>query len=170
MTEFKNRIVEYGTRPASSFLANPQNPRKHPEKQRRAVKGSLDKVGWVAAVCESANSGFLLDGHERIFQALLLGDDTPVPFISVDVTPDEERVILATLDYTGELAEYDPLALGDLLNDIPMEEMNAGIQEMITEMVEKFEMDVDVPEFNTEIDEDSMGDTKNECPKCGFKW
>lgn len=28
----------------------------------------------------------------------------------------------------------------------------------------------DIPDENKAIDEEGMADTKNECPKCGFKW
>lgn len=165
----KNRIVEYGERPASSFLANPNNPRKHPEGQRRAVRGSLESVGWCGVVLESKNSGFLLDGHERIFAALSEGDETPVPFISVDVTPEEEKLILATLDRTGELATYDNLVLSELINDIDIDSLNPMVQEIISDMVDEFKLELDMPELGTE-EGPEIETKKTVCPNCGWEF
>ena len=165
----KNRIVEYGERPASSFLANPNNPRKHPEGQRRAVKGLLEAVGWVGVVMESARSGLLLDGHERIFQALDEGDETPVPFISVDVTPEEEKLILATLDRTGELATYDNIVLAELINDIDIDSLNPMVQEILSDMVDEFKLELDMPDLGTEEEPESEN-KKTVCPNCGWEF
>jgi len=32
------------------------------------------------------------------------------------------------------------------------------------------EIDYEIPDNNKEINEEEMKQTKNECPKCGFKW
>ena len=165
----KNRIVEYGERPASSFLANPNNPRKHPEGQRRAVKGSLESVGWCGVVLESANSGVLLDGHERIFQALDQGDDTPVPFVAIDVTPEEEKLILATLDRTGELATYDNIMLAELINDIEIDSLNPMMQEVLSDMVDEFKLELDMPDLGTDEEPESEK-KKTVCPNCGWEF
>ena len=158
----KNRIVEYGERPASSFLANPQNPRKHPEGQRRAVRGSLETVGWCGVVLESKKSGFLLDGHERIFTALDSGDETPVPFISVDVTPEEEKIILATLDRTGEMAIYDPISLAELINDINIDNLNPMMQEVLSDMCDEFKLDLDLSSLDPPEDVEPQIDKADE--------
>ena len=70
---WRNRIIEYGTRPASQFQAHPRNWRKHPKAQREALAASLNGVGWVGVVLENARTGHLLDGHERLWQALEQG-------------------------------------------------------------------------------------------------
>lgn len=114
------RIVKYGVKAASEFTANPENPRIHPQYQREAVAGSLDSLGWVEPVVE-LQSGELLDGHERIWQALSLGEDTPVPYVVVDLDEEEARLALATLDWTTVLADYDPQLTLDLVNSIDAE-------------------------------------------------
>ena len=115
--QFRDRIVRFGVKPASEFLANPHNPRRHPEMQRRAVKASLQTLGWIAPVIELAD-GYLLDGHERVWQASALGDDTPVPYIVVDLSESEARQALATFDYITYLARYDRDVLEDLLDTV----------------------------------------------------
>lgn len=116
--KFQNRIVEYGVKPASQFTGNPSNWRRHPERQRRALNTSLNTVGWAGAVIESARSGYLIDGHERLWQALHEGDETPVPYLLVDVDPNEESLLLATLDPIGAMAETDAEMLAALLADL----------------------------------------------------
>jgi len=134
---FKQRIVKSGIKAAAEFLANPQNPRRHPDKQRRALKVSLDTLGWIAPVIELTN-GYLLDGHERVWQALALGDDTPVPHIVVDLTEDEARQALATFDYITYLAEYDKPILADLIATI--DTTNEGLRELLDGMREEYQL------------------------------
>ena len=47
-----------------------------------------------------------------------LGDETPVPYIEVDVSEDEEHLILATLDPIGAMAETDAEMLAGLLAEL----------------------------------------------------
>jgi len=115
---WRNRIVNFGTMRADQFQAHPRNWRIHPPAQRRALATSLSKVGWVGAVLVNRQTGHLLDGHERLWQALEQGDDTPVPYIEVDVSEDEEHFILATLDPIGAMAETDAEMLAGLLAEL----------------------------------------------------
>lgn len=117
---------------ASEFVANPRNPRRHPERQRRAVKASLDALGWVAPVIVNARSGYLLDGHERVWQALRKGEDTLVPFVEVDLNEDEEAQFLATFDYITYLAQYDQQALKQLMQTVNVE--HEDLKALLTEL------------------------------------
>lgn len=123
---FRNRIVSHGEQPASEFLANPNNPRVHPPKQRRAVEASLSTLGWVAPVVVNRSTGYLIDGHERVWQALHRGDETPVPYIEVELSQEEEAQFLATFDYITYLAEYR----GDTLEQL-IAQMKTAPDEMI---------------------------------------
>ncbi len=62
--------MEYGVRAADQFLANPSNPRIHPQKQRDAVAASIDTLGMISPVVVNRRTGYLIDGHERVMQAL----------------------------------------------------------------------------------------------------
>ena len=130
MTDFRNRIVGYGTKKASQFLAHPLNHRKHPQSQRRAMTASLTELGWVNAVIENVRTGRLIDGHERIWQALQ-ADDSEVPFIQVDLAPEEEHLALAILDRITGMAEVDPAMLNALLEDVNTGE--AALQELLAQ-------------------------------------
>jgi hypothetical protein len=49
---WRNRIVGHGSKPADQFQANPGNFRTHPKHQQRAVKASLNTLGWVGVLSE----------------------------------------------------------------------------------------------------------------------
>lgn len=129
---FQNRIIEYGVKPADQFLAHPKNARIHPQFQREAMKAALDTVGFVAPVLE-AKSGYLVDGHERIWAALQNGN-ADVPYVRLDIDEDEEAYVLATFDPLTGLAMYDAELLDGLLQEVNSD--NPAIQQMLSELAE----------------------------------
>ncbi len=130
---FANRIVGYTTKHASQLTANPANWRKHPQRQRDAVQASLKELGWIAAVVENVRTGYLVDGHERVWQALR-DNDAEVPVLEVDLSEAEERLALATFDPITYMAETDAAALDALLRDVNTGE--AALQELMAQMTE----------------------------------
>ncbi|MFH1566812.1 MAG: DNA methyltransferase, partial [Gemmatimonadota bacterium] len=112
-----NRIVAHGSKPASQFQAHPDNFRLHPQAQRDAVAASLRELGWVNVVLENVRTGHLIDGHERIFQALQ-NDDAEVPYIQVDLSEQEEALALSILDPITSMATVDAAKLDELLRDV----------------------------------------------------
>jgi hypothetical protein len=129
---WQNRIVSYGEQPANQFLAHELNARRHPGKQRDALRGSLNAVGWVAPVIVSAQTGKILDGHARVEEALSEDEHSLVPFVEVDVSENEERTILASFDPITGLATYDREALDALLREVSTGE--AALQEMLADL------------------------------------
>jgi hypothetical protein len=117
-TVWRNRIVGYTERPASTFLANPLNWRIHPTTQQQAMDGVLGDLGWIDTVVENVTTGNLLDGHMRVMRALRHGDDTPVPVILVQLSPAEEALALATLDPIGAMAATDKDPLDSTLREV----------------------------------------------------
>jgi hypothetical protein len=171
---WRNRIVGHGVKPASQFLANPRNVRIHPQAQRDALHGALNEVGWVAPVVENVRTGMLVDGHERVWQALQ--DDADVPYIEVDLSEAEEAYVLATLDPIGAMALTDKDKLDELLQDVQSGE--AAVQKLLGEVAERAglyaaELGPDEglgPEFK-EYDETVADDVEYiTCPSCGHRW
>lgn len=130
---FANKIIGYGTKPADQFTGNPSNWRTHPQKQRDAVRASLSELGWIGVVVENAQSGFLIDGHERVWQALQNGN-ADVPYIQVDLDPASERLALAVFDPITYMAETDAAMLDSLLKEISTGE--EALQALLAEMAE----------------------------------
>ncbi len=118
---WESRIVGHGDAAPADLVGNPRNWRTHPQAQRDALAGVLDEVGWVQDVIVNKRTGYLVDGHARVAVAAQRGE-TSVPVVYVDLSEDEERLILATLDPLSAMAEADDDALADLLAAVTAED------------------------------------------------
>lgn len=96
------------------LLAHPLNARRHPGEQRDALRESLGRVGWVDVVKVNTRTGHVVDGHARVEEAITAGSTVPV--LWVDLSPEDERFVLATLDPISALATYDAEVLDQLLD------------------------------------------------------
>lgn len=93
---WRNRIAGEGLAPAGELLNHPANFRRHGDAQRAAMDGALSELGWIQRVVVNRRAGRIIDGHLRADMARAAGDKVPVLY--VDLSEDEERVALATLD------------------------------------------------------------------------
>ena len=116
----KDRIVELRRVKAKDLLPNPANWRKHPESQRKALRGILEQVGYADALIarETEDGLMLIDGHLRAETAQ--GDEVPV--LVLDVTAEEADLMLATLDPLAMMARPDHDALLPLLESLSVED------------------------------------------------
>jgi len=128
---FRNRIVGYGEEPPEQLLANPHNWRVHPAAQQRALEGVLEEVGWIANVIVNRRTGHVVDGHLRIALAISRGEPM-VPVTYVDLSEEEEKLIVASFDPIGALAVTDSEKLGELLAEV--EAASEGLQALLDDM------------------------------------
>lgn len=129
---WRNRIVGHGEQAASQFMANPLNWRIHPKAQRDALTGILGDVGWVQSVIVNRTTGNVVDGHARIEEALKVGDETPVPFVEVELSEEEEQKILLTLDPVAAMAAADKANLDALMHSVSTD--SEGLQKMLSDL------------------------------------
>jgi DNA modification methylase len=101
---------------AGDLLANRGNWRRHPERQRAALRGVLRQIGYADALLARREGGslVLIDGHLR----KSLDPDQVVPVLVLDVSANEADTLLATLDPLAGLAQPDPDALARLLERV----------------------------------------------------
>jgi DNA modification methylase len=130
-TGWRNRITGSGEEAPDQLLANPANWRIHPKTQQDALAGALDAVGWVQQVLVNRRTGFVVDGHARVALALSRGEPT-VPVLYVDLAPDEEALVLATLDPIGAMAGRDDEKLKALLADVTVDD--AGLLALLGDL------------------------------------
>ena len=128
-TPWTNRIVSHGEEPPDKLVANDSNWRTHTQTQRHALSSVLNEVGLVQSVVVNTTTGRLVDGHLRVELAKAQGQPT-IPVVYVELSEDEERIILATLDPIGAMAEADREKLGELLQGIESPEL-AGLLEAV---------------------------------------
>jgi hypothetical protein len=112
---WESRIVGHDNVPPDQLVANQHNWRLHPQHQAEAVKEAMTRVGWIRPVIVNRRSGQLVDGHLRVALALDRGEAT-VPVDYVDLSEDQERVALVTLDPTSAQAGTDEGQLRSLLS------------------------------------------------------
>ena len=82
-------------------------------------------------VLVNERSGFVVDGHARVALALTRGEPT-VPVLYVDLAPDEEALVLATLDPISAMAGRDDEKLRSLLAEITVDD--AGLLALLGDL------------------------------------
>ena len=120
----KSRIIGHGEEAPDNLTANPLNFRRHPKEQLNALRGSMKELGWIKTVIVNKRSGYVLDGHARVEEAIRQGLPS-IPVTYVDLDENEEKLALAVLDPITELAYRDDETLKLLL-----EQANASDQDL----------------------------------------
>ena len=136
---WQNRIVGEGEVAAGELVAHPQNWRKHPKEQAAQLAAGLGGVGWVQRVIVNRRTGRMLDGHLRAELARRQGEATPVPVVYVDLSEDEERTVLATLDPIAGMAIADEATLAGLVRSIE----DADLRSIAGSVAQVLNVDVD---------------------------
>lgn len=114
MSKWTSRIVGHEKVRADQLMANPFNHRQHPMKQRKVVEASIKEIGFVKSVLVNKTTGRIVDGHERVMQALDSGDDTMVDVEYVELSEEEELKALLLLDASSELADVNRTKVQEL--------------------------------------------------------
>lgn len=130
----RSRIVGEGDEAPDQLMANPLNWRTHPKAQVDALEGLLKQVGWVQRVIVNKRTGHVVDGHARVELALRRSEPR-VPVLYVDLSEEEERLVLAALDPIGGLAGADADKLAELLAGIQTDD--AGLLAMLDGLLPK---------------------------------
>jgi len=117
-----NRIVDHGQEAPDQLLANPGNWRIHPQAQQRALASVLTEVGLVQDVIVNRTTGRLIDGHLRAELAIAEGQPE-IPVVYVELSEEEERIVLASLDPIAAMASADRDKLSELLAGIENQDL-----------------------------------------------
>ena len=121
MSQWESRIVDRKVVDPSSLKANSANWRLHDFDQQVAMEKILDAVGWVQDVIVNVNTNTIIDGHMRV--EIAIQRDERVPVVYVNLTPEEEALVLATFDRVGLMATTDDDALLSLLTRLSDEDL-----------------------------------------------
>lgn len=132
---WRNRIVGRGSLNPKQIKLNPLNWRLHPWAQHSAMLGALEEIGWVSDVIVNKRTGNLVDGHLRV-QLAKAQKAKAVPVSYVDLSEDEERVVLATFDPITGLADLDRGKFEELLEGLHLD--SEGLNEMLSNMAQEY--------------------------------
>lgn len=116
-TNWRNRIVAEGDADPREIKGNPLNWRVHPKLQRETLEDSLSHIGWIQKPIVNRTTGHLIDGHLRVASAVA-NKEPLIPVSYVELTEDEERAVLASLDPMAGMAVMDGEKLSALLQDL----------------------------------------------------
>lgn len=135
------------------------------------LKRSIKKHGFTAPIFVWDNNGVknILDGHQRLKALVdMQGEgahvpELPVVYIYADNEKDaKEKLLYITSQYGDFTTEGYKEFTFDMVQDL------TDLRLLGNEFT--FEDPFELPDDNKDIDEESFEDTKNECPKCGFRW
>lgn len=133
--QWNNRIKGSGVANPEDLLANPDNWRIHPKQQQDALNSVLRNVGWVQNIIVNEQTGHVVDGHMRVMLALREGA-TEVPVTYVDLSPDEEALVLATMDPIGAMAATDKAKLDELMDGLSVSD--ADLEALLNEVTKEY--------------------------------
>jgi hypothetical protein len=148
-----------------------------PEQEAKA-RQSIIKHGFTFPVFVWGNK--IIDGHQRLFVVRKMVKEGysigPIPVDEIEAKDEKEaaekllvlnsRYGRITEDGMSEFIKHFKLDLSTLPEiHIPEIDFSGLISNPMG-----LPDDTPIPDDNTDIDEDAMAETENECPKCGFKW
>lgn len=157
MSAWRTRIVGHDSVDPRTLTGNPKNHRTHPQAQRDVVRDSIAELGFVKSVLVNKTTGYVIDGHERLWQALNAVETDPSVTIDVEyveLSEAEEAKALAVLDASTDMAIVDPVKLDELLRDF--ETGSEALSQMLSDLAEDagcLDLNVDeVEDVEPEID------------------
>jgi hypothetical protein len=113
MTAIKSRIVEHIRVRAGDLVAHELNPRRHSREQREALQDLYEEIGFARSVLAYR----LPDGRLKLIDGHLRQSIDPNMEIEVevlDVSGEEARKLLLSIDPLAQLADYDERCLEEL--------------------------------------------------------
>lgn len=132
-SRWKSRIVGQGAESPDQLVANPDNWRLHPALQQTAMTEALDQIGWIQQVIVNRTTGHVVDGHLRV-ELALQNEEPAVPVVYVELSEEEEKLALATLDPLGALADHDRSKLNEIASLLDREN-NPTLAEMLDDII-----------------------------------
>jgi hypothetical protein len=128
---WESKIVGHAKVDPKSLTAHPLNFRTHPEAQKAALRGSISEVGFIRSVTVNKRTGRIVDGHERVEEAIASGQPE-IDVEYVDLSEEDEKKALAFLDPISAMAGEDAGKLDELLSGIEVED--TALQSMLDDL------------------------------------
>lgn len=143
------------------------------------LRESMSRYGYTAPTIvwvAPDGSQRIIDGHQR--QRVLEREnwtvDGGIPVVEIEAASEQdaaEKLLVIASQY----GHVEPQSLYEFGAHFALDLQTfdlAALPEVDWDVfkAEFFEEGAGIPEDNKKLDEDAMGQTSNECPKCGFKW
>jgi DNA modification methylase len=132
---------------------HPKNWRVHPESQKNALRGLLAEIGYADVLLTRElpdGSLQLIDGHLRAETT----PDSQVPVLVTDLTEEEAKKVLLTLDPLAAMATADKENLQALLASLQFE--SNDLSAMLEAMAQEFKIDPQALNVQGQTDPDAI--------------
>lgn len=140
--EIRNRIVEVRKVKFGEIANHPRNPKKHPEAQRKAFRGSLQELGFVSVplAYHSERTGKLTwaDGHLRGSEVNGYTGDVAI----LDIDDAEADKLLLYADPIAAMAEYESQQLEGLLKSVNTG--NEALQKLLDSLADEAQVPIEL--------------------------
>ncbi len=145
----------------SSLKLNPDNPRRIGNVEMDRLVKSLQDFPDMMRLREIVvdETMTVLGGNMRLLALRKIGEKECTAKVVKGLTPEQKREFVIKDNANFGNWNFDELA--NSWGDLPLADWGVDLPEDWLK---------EIPEENKAIDEEAMADTKNECPKCGFKW
>jgi len=177
----------------STLAVNPRNPNRMADEDKGRMAKSLAEFGDLSGIVFNRKTRQLIGGHQRtsVMQAgrVVITDRLAKPerdgtvargyvehlgaryqYREVDWPEARANAAMLAANRFGRVGEDDLPALKDLLLELDSGALEMDLTGFDEKAIEDLMTQFHIPDENKSIDETGMADTKNECPKCGFKW
>ena len=118
--------AEFKRVPIDTLHEDPANARKHPERNRSAVRSSLAEFGQVEALVVQKGTGRVIGGNARLGEMRALGVEE-VMVAEVDLQGIDATRLGLILNRSAETAEWDIDTLAGLLKSLDDEDALEGL-------------------------------------------
>ena len=145
----------------AALKLNPNNPRRIGNKEMERLVKSLQDFPDMLSIREIVvdENMTVLGGNMRLQALKKAGAKDCIAKIVSGLTEAQKREFV--IKDNGSMGDWNMDALANMWSDLPLVEWGVDLPEDWLK---------EIPEENKAIDEEAMADTKNECPKCGFKF
>ena len=145
----------------SSLKLNPDNPRSISNKSMERLVKSLQEAPWMLDIREIVcdENMTVLGGNMRLQALKKAGAKECLAKIVSGLTAEQKREFV--IKDNGSWGDWDMDLLSSSWSDLPLVDWGVDLPE---------DWMKGIPDENKAIDEAAMAETKNECPKCGFKY
>lgn len=148
----------------SQIKLNPDNPRRIGNVEMDRLVKSLQEFPDMMKLREIVvdETMTILGGNMRFLALKKIGAKECTAKIVKGLTSEQKREFV--IKDNGSWGNWDFDLLANNWADLPLSDWGIDLPD---DWLKDSEI---IPSENKAIDEEAMADTKNECPKCGFKW
>lgn len=152
----------------ASLVPDPNNVRKHSQKNLDAIKGSLTKFGQQKPIVVDEKN-VVIAGNGTFAAAKELGWKS-LNCVVTSLSGFEKTAFALADNRTAELAKWDQGGLDEMLaslqlNDFDVTEIGFDMPDLDSDLVKE-----EVVKPGEELNIEDFKEFKNTCPKCGFEY